>query len=309
RLLSAGSPAARPRHQTLRAAVDWSHELCTEREQSVWARLSVLAGSFDLETAEAVCADEEGMHAYDVLEAVAGLVDKSVLCREAGPDGVRYRLLDTLRHYGLEKLRHRADDETAVRRRQRDWMQQRAAACERAWFGPGQREIVARLRADQDNLRAALDFSLTTPGEALAALRLAGTLWFYWHACGAPREGRYWLDRALDANPEPTPERARALWVSGLLAGCPEDLTRGRRRAEEARTLARRPGGGGARRVRPRRDHPVQRRPVRRPRPLPDRRRPRPRPRPAPQPRRPRPGRTRLRPRLPGRGRPGHRGL
>ncbi|MBZ9640720.1 LuxR C-terminal-related transcriptional regulator [Streptomyces sp. PSKA30] len=242
RLLSAGSPAARPRHQTLRAAVDWSHELCTEREQSVWARLSVLAGSFDLETAEAVCADEEGLHAYDVLEAVARLVDKSVLCREAGPDGVRYRLLDTLRHYGLEKLRHRPDDETAARRRQRDWMQQRAAACERAWFGPGQRETVARLRADQDNLRAALDFSLTTPGEALAALRLAGTLWFYWHACGAPREGRYWLDRALDANPEPTPERARGLWVSGLLALCPEDLTRGHRRAEEARTLARRLG-------------------------------------------------------------------
>ncbi|MFI6439037.1 LuxR C-terminal-related transcriptional regulator [Streptomyces sp. NPDC050759] len=344
RLLTSGSPAALPRHRTLRAAVDWSHELCTAREQLVWARLSVPAGGFDLETAEAVCADGDLLHGADVLDAIAGLVDKSVLSREPGPDGVRYRLLDTLRHYGLERLRGTEGEELATRRRHRDWMLRRATACEQAWFGPGQREIVARLRADQDNLRAALDFSLRgaggaalapgpdgafgagdsgpasvmaagpgtathpatrpatgstasatpggpregvaptpadalrgpasvmaagpgtathpatrpatrsaasatpggpregvapTPADALAGLRLAGTLWFYWHACGAPREGRYWAERALEANPETTSERARGLWVAGLLAGCPEDLTRGLRRAEEARDLAR----------------------------------------------------------------------
>ncbi|MFE7647932.1 LuxR C-terminal-related transcriptional regulator [Streptomyces phaeoluteigriseus] len=281
RLLSAGSPTAAPRHQTLRAAVTWSHELCGEVEQGVWARLSVLPASFDLETAEAVCGDADAgerpgggpgelpegsapgpptsphpppdpasrhpgtppLQPYDVLDAVAGLVDKSVLCRETDPaGGVRFRLLDTLREYGLERLREHPGEEHATRTRLRDWMQHRAATCERDWFGPGQSGIVTRLRADQDTLRAALDFSLTTPGEAFAGLRLAGTLWFHWHACGAPREGRYWLDRALAANPEPTPERARALWVSGLLAGCPEDLTRGRHRAEQARDLAHRLG-------------------------------------------------------------------
>ncbi|MFI6035222.1 ATP-binding protein [Streptomyces sp. NPDC051315] len=300
-LLTAGSPTVSPRHQTLRAAVDWSHDLCSEAEQLVWARLSVLPGGFDLETAEAVCggpaheppatstvpsaeptvpsatpaappatptvppaaptpppttADVSSappvpptapgpapLHPHAVLEAVAGLVDKSVLSRESGPGGtVRYRLLDTLRDYGLERLRQRPGEEHAVRIRFRDWMQHRATTCEREWFGPGQPEIVARLRAEQDNLRAALDFSLTAPGEALAGLRLAGTLWFHWHACGAPREGRYWLDRALDANPGPTRERARALWAAGLLALCPEDLTRGRRRAEQARDLAHRLG-------------------------------------------------------------------
>ncbi len=206
RLLTGGSPVALPRHQTLRAAVDWSHELCDEREKLVWARLSVLAGSFDLETAEVVCAGEgappegaegaEGeapagsaapLRSHDILDAVTGLVDKSVLSRESGPDGIRYRLLDTLRHYGLDRLRRLPGEESAARRR----LLRRAAACERAWFGPGQREIVARLRADQDNLRSALDFSLSTPGEPLSGLRLAGTLWFYWHACGAPREGRH----------------------------------------------------------------------------------------------------------------------
>ncbi|KUN84581.1 ATP-binding protein [Streptomyces griseoruber] len=243
RLLTGGSPAVLPRHQTLRAAVDWSHELCDAREQAVWARLSVLAGSFDLAAAEAVCCGGGVAEGADVLEAVAGLVDKSVLCRETGPDGgLRYRLLDSLRHYGLERLREMPGEERAARVRHRDWVQQLAATCEREWFGPGQPGIVARLRADRDNIRAALDFSLTTPGEAHAGLRLAGILWFHWHACGAPREGRYWLDRALDANPDPSPERARALWTAGLLAGCPEDLTRGRRRAEEARALARRLG-------------------------------------------------------------------
>ncbi|MFI6011753.1 ATP-binding protein [Streptomyces sp. NPDC051243] len=263
RLLTGGSPAALPRHQTLRAAVDWSHELCTERERLVWARLSVLAGSFDLETAEAVCSEavcaeregtegeraegeraEEAGHVepsdtHDVLDAVTGLVDKSVLCRESGPDGVRYRLLDTLRHYGLDRLHRLPGEEPAARRRQRDWMLHRAAACEKAWFGPGQRRIVARLRADQDNLRSALDFSLTTPGERLAGLRLAGTLWFYWHACGAPREGRHWLDRALAANPEPTRERARGLWIAGLLAAATHDVTAGLARARDAHALAR----------------------------------------------------------------------
>ncbi|MFF8670994.1 LuxR C-terminal-related transcriptional regulator [Streptomyces sp. NPDC015242] len=358
RFLTTGSPAALPRHQTLRAAVAWSHDLCTGAEQTVWARLSVLAGGFDLETAEAVCADDtprdaawpppddgrvpgdplrgaaawppgdgrlpapawppgEGrlpapavrhqasstaparltdgpagrpgsadarpgpveirpghaevrlgpvdvtgpaatrpsetptgtvtlpaappvvLRADDVLEAVAGLVDKSVLCREPGPGGVRYRLLDTLRQYGLEQLRRTPGEETAARRRQRDWMLRRAEACERDWFGPGQPEIVARLRADQDNLRAALDFSLTTPGEARAGLHLAGTLWFHWHACGASREGLYWLDRALAADPEPTRERARGLWVAGLLAAATQDFARGRRHATDALTLAR----------------------------------------------------------------------
>ncbi|MFI1027997.1 ATP-binding protein [Streptomyces sp. NPDC020951] len=245
RLLTTGSPTVPPRHQTLRAAIDWSYELCDAQEQLTWTRLSVLPGTFDLETAEAVCAGEsileadDILDAGDVLDAVAGLLDKSVLCRETGPTGgARYRLLDTLRQYGLERLRERPGEEHRAQVRHRDRIQRQAAAAERDWFGPAQPDIVACLRADRDNLRSALDFSLTTLGESHAGLRLAGTLWFHWHACGAPREGRYWLDRALEANPDPTPERARALWVAGLLAGCPEDLTRGRRRAQQARELA-----------------------------------------------------------------------
>ncbi|WP_371662300.1 LuxR C-terminal-related transcriptional regulator [Streptomyces sp. NBC_00280] len=235
-----------PRHRTLRATIDRSHQLCTPAERLVWARASVLAGDFDLETAEAVC----GEGAEDVLEAVTGLVGKSVLSRETGQDGgVRYRLLGTLRRYGLDRLRQRPGAERAARLRHRDWTQTRASAYERAWFGPGQPHMAARLHADRANLRAALDFSLgangDAPDDARAGLRLAGTLWFQWYACGAPGEGRYWLDRALEANPEPGRERVRALWAAGLLGlltGSAEDRDRGRRRAEEACALAGRLG-------------------------------------------------------------------
>lgn len=304
------------RHSTLRATIDRSHRLCTPEERSVWARASVLPGDFDLETAEAVC----GEGAADVLEAVTGLVGKSVLSRETDPDGgVRYRLLDTLRQYGLDRLRQRPGAERAARRRHRDWTRTRATAYEQAWFGPDQRQLATRLRADRTNLRAALDFSLGSPGspgspgssgspgaevgtcggasddpragfgadradlcaelgfsperpghpaspaspaspghpdteiragggtpdDPRVGLRLAATLWFHWYASGVPGEGRYWLDRALEANPEPSRERARALWASGLLGlltGSPHELARGRRRAEEARALARRLG-------------------------------------------------------------------
>ncbi|MDX3456926.1 LuxR C-terminal-related transcriptional regulator [Streptomyces sp. ME02-8801-2C] len=237
---------AGPRHRTLWATIDRSHQLCMPEERLVWARASVLAGDFDLETAEAVCG--EGVD--DVLDAVTGLVGKSVLSREPGPDGgVRYRLLDTFRRYGLDRLKQRPGEERAARRRHRDWTQTRAASYEQAWFGPGQQHLAARLHADRANLRAALDFSLGAdggaPDDALAGLRLAGTLWFHWYACGAPGEGGYWLDRALAANAGPSRERARALWVSGLLGlltGSAEDRARGRRRAEEARALARRLG-------------------------------------------------------------------
>ncbi|MDX2542314.1 ATP-binding protein [Streptomyces sp. WI04-05B] len=244
------SPYPRPRHRTLRATIDRSHQLCTPEERLVWARASVLAGDFDLETAEAVCGDGTA----DVLEAVTGLVAKSVLSREQGPDGgVRYRLLDTLGRYGLGRLRQRPGAERAARLRHRDWTQTRASAYERAWFGPDQPRMAARLHADRAGLRSALEFGLAAgpgpegcgPDDALAGLRLAGTLWFHWYACGASGEGRYWLDRALDANPGPSRERARALWVSGLLGlltASPEEHARGRRRAEEALALAERLG-------------------------------------------------------------------
>ncbi|MDT0572569.1 LuxR C-terminal-related transcriptional regulator [Streptomyces sp. DSM 3412] len=219
-LLTCGSPTSAPRHRTLRSAVDWSHELCTPQEQLVWAWLSVFVGGFDLAAAEAVCAGKdtgtgEKITPCAVLDAVAGLVDKSVLVREEHAGQVRYRLLVSLRDYGLEKL-HDLGEAAETRRRHRDHFARLGAEYEQAWFGPDQTEITERIRIDQDNFRAALDFCLTTPGEAQHGLRLAAGLWFHWVAGGIWGEGRHWMDGALRAGARPDVALTRAMWAGAL---------------------------------------------------------------------------------------------
>lgn len=219
-LLTCGSPTSAPRHRTLRSAVDWSHELCTPQEQLVWAWLSVFVGGFDLAAAEAVCAGKdadtgEWIDPCAVLDAVAGLVDKSVLVREEHAGQVRYRLLVSLRDYGLEKL-HDLGEAAGTRRRHRDHFARLGAEYEQAWFGPDQAEITERIRIDQDNFRAALDFCLTTPGEAQHGLRLAAGLWFHWVAGGIWGEGRHWMDGALRAGARPDAGLTRAMWAGAV---------------------------------------------------------------------------------------------
>ncbi|MCT9083164.1 ATP-binding protein [Streptomyces fulvoviolaceus] len=215
-LLTGGSPVSAPRHRTLRSAVDWSHELCTPQEQLVWAWLSVFVGSFDLAAAEAVC-NGERVDATDVLDAVVGLVDKSVLVREEYGAQVHYRLLVSLRDYGREKLED-LGEVTATRRRHRDHFARLAAEFERNWFGPDQEEITERLRNDRDDFRAALDFCLTTPGEAQHGLRMASSLWFHWVAGGTWGEGRHWMDGALRAGAQPDVALTRAMWGGALMS-------------------------------------------------------------------------------------------
>ncbi|MFC8450553.1 ATP-binding protein [Kitasatospora sp. NPDC057223] len=236
RLLTGGARNAPARHQTLRTTIGWSHELCTVQERLLWARLSVFAGSFELEAAEYVCAGD-GIEADDILDVVADLVAKSVVLREDGPFGVRYRMLDTLREYGAQWLRATGDEQRLLRRH-RDWYLGVASWGEVEWFGPRQAETAERTRLAHSNLRAALEFCLAEPGEEQLALLLAGTLWFYWVGSGHLGEGRHWLDRALALAPEPTEARAKALWVTGYMATLQGDLHRARPALEECRRQA-----------------------------------------------------------------------
>ncbi|GLZ32619.1 hypothetical protein Lesp02_48070 [Lentzea sp. NBRC 105346] len=216
KVLNEGGRNALPQHQTLLATMDWSYDLCSPREQLLWHRASVFAGGFDLEAAEAVCSD--GQLEMDVVfDAVDGLVDKSVLLREERDGVARYRLLETVRQYGQAKLRAEGD-ERQLRRRHRDWYLDIAEEGERAWFSGEQPGTVGRMTAERGNLRAALEFSLTTPGEADLGLRLAGTLWFYWVGCGRLAEGRHWLNWALSLDTEPSEARCKAMWVSAYVA-------------------------------------------------------------------------------------------
>ena len=237
RILTGGARGALPRHQTLRTAIGWSHELCSPAERLLWARVSVFAGGFDLDAAECVCGGD-GLPADDVLDVLSELVAKSVVLRDGdGGHGVRYRLLDTLREYGGRWLRD-TGDEHRLRRRHRDWYLGLATWGEIEWFSARQAQTSDRTHQAHANLRTALDYCLTEPGEEQLALFLAGTLWYFWVGCGHLGEGRHWLDRALALSTEPTEARAKALWVTGYMATLQGDLARARPALEECRRQA-----------------------------------------------------------------------
>ncbi|MGW1725238.1 ATP-binding protein [Streptomyces sp. NPDC002306] len=222
RLLTGGARDALPRHQALRTAIGWSHELCTPGERLLWARLSVFAGPFDLAAAEYVCSGN-GLDADDVLDVLSELLAQSVVAREDTPAGVRYRMLATLRAYGADWL-EAMGDATRLRRLHRDWYMGLATWCELDWFSPRQNEVAARVETELPNLRRALEYCLTEPDEAHLGQYLAGSLWFYWAGCGRLSEGRRWLERSVERTRGPVlrtagrRSRLKALWVLGYVA-------------------------------------------------------------------------------------------
>ncbi|MGW3014323.1 ATP-binding protein [Streptomyces sp. NPDC001219] len=234
-LLTAGSRTVLPRQQTLRAAIDWSHDLCTDQERLMWSRLSVFPDSFDMPAAEQVCSGH-GIQRGEVLDLVVALVDKSVLASEERGARMRYWLPDTLRQYGLERLAA-SGEEHGLRERHRDHYRTVAEEAEAAWFGPGQLAWFTRLRAEHPHFQAALDFSLSEPGQAQVAMGLAASLWMHRLGFGSFNEGRGWLGRALALDEEPTPYRAKALFVDGLLAVLQGDISGADRRVSQCRAV------------------------------------------------------------------------
>ncbi len=246
-LLSRGNRSAPTRQQTLRACVDWSYELCDRQERLLWERLSVFVGGFDLTAAEDVCTDE-AVPVRGLVDVLAGLVGKSIVERVESADGrgVRYRMLETLRDYGAERL-IRSGALPALRRRHADWYRRLAETASREWISDRQTAWYARLIQEHANLRAAVEFSLTTPGEAETALRIVLRMpRLYWWSRGMFREGLGWLDRGLAQVTAPTPLRARALLLASYLATWHSDPGMLRRMLDEGEHLARElndPGG------------------------------------------------------------------
>ncbi|MEU1548388.1 protein kinase [Nocardia sp. NPDC005745] len=234
-LLTLGNRGAPTRQQALRLSIDWSHELCTPLEQQLWARLSVFAGSFELDAAEAICAD---VAAEELLDAVAALVDKSILIREDAGAAVRFRMLEILRDYGREKS-EQTGEHPVLRRRHREWCQQLVLQVEAEWIGPRQLEWIARLEREQPNLREAMEFCSSEETDTEAGLRIAAALFPFWLSRGLIREGRHWLDRALARRPgQPTAARVEALYADSALAGAQGDLRAATALVEEAQALA-----------------------------------------------------------------------
>ncbi|MFE0312643.1 ATP-binding protein [Amycolatopsis sp. NPDC058986] len=214
-LLTRGYKGGPSRHETLRALIDWSHELCTERERQFWSRASVFSGSFDLDAAEEVCSGD-GLDRAAVLDVIDGLIDKSLLLREEEQGVARYRMLQTVRQYGEDRLR--ADDDlTRWRRRHRDWCRELTRGFEAGWFGSEQGAWIAKLREEHANLRAALDFCASDAEEAVVGLRMVYAVKEYW-VRSLNTEGRMWLSKLLEAATPDAPGRAAALWMYAFLA-------------------------------------------------------------------------------------------
>lgn len=228
RVLSIGGGARgiAPRHRSLQAAIAWSHELCTDVERAMWARLSVCADGFDLSVVRAVCGSVDVSVAVgrpisqdDVTDALAALVSKSVVLRETDDGRVRFRLLESIREFGASTLTAGQRQESIGRLL--DWALAVLTRSGEQWYGQRQLDCAEEIRRNRGNIRAAMHFAFSEPSlrdkadEVAAALGAAPFLW----ACGiAIREHRRWMNRILDMPDVGPVPMGRLLAVLGLVA-------------------------------------------------------------------------------------------
>ncbi len=213
-LLRHDTPTGEARHRTLAAALDWSHDLLSERERVLLRRLSVFAGGFGLPAAEQVCVDGSVVDHHAVLGLLSALVARSLVVADTSGVAARYRLLETVRHYAADAL-SAADETAGVAERHAAWcvrLAEEAAQAEDCAAG------LQALEAERDNVRAALEWCVTHQRAELT-LRLACAQMASWEATGRFAEARQWLGRALAAG-EATPAslRARGLYNTGFAA-------------------------------------------------------------------------------------------
>ncbi|MGW3102953.1 BTAD domain-containing putative transcriptional regulator [Streptomyces sp. NPDC001100] len=202
RLLTSGSRTVLPRQQTLRAVVDWSWDLLDEHERTLLREVSVFAGGWDLAAAESVCTGPAA-------DLIGALVDKSLIVATPGEafDGMRYRMLETIHEYAVERAAETPEPRTAAERRHRAWvlaLVEEAEPLLRSWE---QLPWIARLETELDNIRAALDRTITAGDEAEAGALALAVGWFWWLR-NYRREGVEWVERVLALIPVPDPGTA-----------------------------------------------------------------------------------------------------
>jgi predicted ATPase/class 3 adenylate cyclase len=238
RLLTGGDRLAVERHQTLRATIDWSYELCSQAERTLLARLSVFSGGSTLDAVEAVSAAAP-VESDEIVDLVSSLVARSLVVADDGGLDTRYRLLETIRQYGVERLAEDSENET-LRALHADYYIAFAAKVTPQIFGPGQPEWGARLAAEHDNFHAAMAFALET-GDLERSMALLCHMPFYMFA----------TDQVVVFDPEPIlvlpgavdhPGYPRALFEASHLAFVANDYQRSVQLLDEAQTAAHRLG-------------------------------------------------------------------
>ncbi|HXL61691.1 MAG TPA: LuxR C-terminal-related transcriptional regulator [Mycobacterium sp.] len=234
-LLTGGERGRPDRQQTLRASIEWSYQLCTPQEQRLWARLCVFAGRFELDAVEGVCTGD--IAGDEIVDLVSGLVDKSIVVRRERGAVAQYRLLETIREFGLERL-NEAGDGPAFRMRHLQWYAALIRTAKAEWISERQVYWLARLAAEGANIRSALDFCLNERGDADVVMEIVvGIPLGVWWARGNLGEGRHWLDEALARSSGVTVLRVRAMLRNSHLAMVGGELATGNRLLDEARGL------------------------------------------------------------------------
>jgi len=235
RLLTGGSRAALPRQQTLRALIDWSYQLLSDDERLLFRRLAVFVGGWTLDAAEAVCGEERS--GFDVLDLMTHLVDKSLVNVEHSAGESRYRRLETIRQYAREKL-FETDKVASLRDAHLAYFAGLGERAERGLQGRAQKQWLARLEAEHDNLRGALEWSLKSQPEV--GLRIATALREFWDTHGHLTEARKWLGIFMDATKELPPRllRVRALFAGALFSSRQGDLEGWKACQDEGLSLA-----------------------------------------------------------------------
>jgi predicted ATPase/DNA-binding XRE family transcriptional regulator len=237
RLLTGGAPEAPTRQQTLRAALDWSHDLLAAPERVLLRRLSVFVGGCTIEAVDDVCVDEDVLR--DALfDLLAGLVEKSLVVVDFRGESARYRMLETIGAYAAERLAS-AGEAAAMHSRLTGWAVALAERAESELNGPTQAAWQERLEHEHDNLRATLQWTLDS-GQVTSGLRLGGALWPFWYRRGYLAEGRGWCDRLLARDSRsPGSVRAPAWLGAGFLARYQGDFPAAAAYAVQALTLCR----------------------------------------------------------------------
>jgi predicted ATPase/class 3 adenylate cyclase len=236
KLLTGGARDLPERQRTLRATIEWSHALLDRGEQVLFGRLAVFSGGRTLEAIEAIC-DTEGDLPIDSFEGVSSLLDKSLLRQEEGPDGEpRLVMLETVHEFAREKLEQSGEAES-IKRAHAEYFLTLAEEAYPQLKGPDQLEWLERLEIEHDNMRAALSWALERD-EAEVALRLGGTLWWFWWMRGYYSEGRRWLEEGLAMEGQGSAEvRAMALAGAGALAEEQGDFDRAKEASQEGLEL------------------------------------------------------------------------
>jgi predicted ATPase/DNA-binding SARP family transcriptional activator len=216
-LLTSGSRTAMPRHQTLRAVVDWSWDLLEAAERALWRRFSIFAGGATLEAAEQVCSGS-GLPVGQILDLLTALADKSLLTVRHGPDGPRYRMLEIIKAYGQERLAE-AGESGEFRGAHARYFTRLAEASRDHLLAAEQLDWLRRLADDQDNLHAAIRHAVAA-GDGPAAVRLGAALGWYWFLRGMKLEGAELIGEALGvpgAAGSAEPEHLAVAYTMGAL--------------------------------------------------------------------------------------------